>query len=127
MGAIIGCFVGGWLAGRIGRINGLLIGSAFACVGGAFQAATQSSDFILVVRVVPIILITEMSTADHRGAFLGYVFIANYLGISVAYWLSFGLAFIDNGYSVIRWRFLLSFQCIPAIPLAGIKMLPDSP
>lgn len=59
---------------------------------------------------------------------LGYVFIANYLGISVAYWLSFGLAFINNGYSDIRWRFLLGFQCIPALLLlAGIKMLPDSP
>lgn len=59
---------------------------------------------------------------------LGYVFIANYLGISLAYWLSFGLAFIDNGYSDIRWRFLLAFQCIPALLLlGGIKLLPDSP
>lgn len=59
---------------------------------------------------------------------LGYVFIANYLGISIAYWLSFGLSFIDNGYSDIRWRFLLAFQCIPAsLLLAGIRLLPDSP
>lgn len=50
------------------------------------------------------------------------------LGISVAYWLSFGLSFIDNGLSDIRWRFLLAFQCIPAIALfIGIRMLPDSP
>ena len=39
-----------------------------------------------------------------------YVFIANYLGISVAYWLDFGLQFIDNGLSPFRWRFLLGFQ-----------------
>lgn len=46
----------------------------------------------------------------------------------MAYWLSFGLAFINNGYSDIRWRFLLAFQCIPALVLvAFIKMLPDSP
>jgi MFS family permease len=69
-----------------------------------------------------------MSTADHRGGFLGYVFIANYLGISIAYWLSFGLAFVDNGQSAVRWRFLLAFQCFPALLLlAGIRMLPDSP
>lgn len=50
------------------------------------------------------------------------------LGISIAYWLSFGLAFIDHGYADIRWRFLLAFQCIPAVILAlSIKMLPDSP
>ncbi|KIA75412.1 MFS sugar transporter [Aspergillus ustus] len=102
-------------------------------------AAIQSSNFMLVARVVTGIgtgaltgitpvLVSETSSARHRGGFLGYVFIANYLGISVAYWLSFGLAFISNGYSDIRWRFLLAFQCIPAILLVlFIKMLPDSP
>jgi MFS family permease len=74
------------------------------------------------------VLVSETSTAAHRGGYLGYVFIANYLGIAVAYWISFGLAFVDNGYSDLRWRFLLAFQCFPAILLlAGIKLLPDSP
>ncbi|KAL4745207.1 hypothetical protein BDW72DRAFT_211644 [Aspergillus terricola var. indicus] len=139
LGCIFGCFAGGWLADRIGRINGLFIGAVFAVVGGALQAAIQSSDFMLVARVVTGIgtgaltgitpvLVSETSSASDRGGFLGYVFIANYLGISVAYWLSFGLAFINNGYSDIRWRFLLAFQCIPAILLVlFIKMLPDSP
>ncbi|KAL3478477.1 general substrate transporter [Aspergillus californicus] len=139
LGCIFGCFAGGWLADRIGRINGLFIGSIFALIGGALQAAIQSSDFMLVARVVTGIgtgaltgitpvLVSETSSADHRGGFLGYVFIANYLGISVAYWLSFGLAFINNGYSDVRWRFLLAFQCVPAIFLVlFIKMLPDSP
>ena len=50
------------------------------------------------------------------------------LGISIAYWLSFGLSFVDGGYSAVRWRFLLAFQCFPALLLlAGIKALPDSP
>ncbi|RYN95345.1 hypothetical protein AA0120_g3852 [Alternaria tenuissima] len=139
LGCIVGSFLGGWLADRIGRINGLWIGAVFALVGGALQAATQSSDFILVARIVTglgtgaltgitPVLVSETSSASHRGGFLGYVFIANYLGISVAYWLSFGLAFINNGYSDIRWRFLLAFQCIPALLLLlGIKALPDSP
>ena len=87
-----------------------------------------------------------MSTADHRGGFLGYVFIANCrmqpfshapsqslipvtdLGISIAYWLSFGLSYVNNGYSAVRWRFLLAFQCFPALLLlAGVRLLPDSP
>lgn len=73
-------------------------------------------------------LVAETSTAKHRGGFLGYVFIANYLGISVAYWLSFGLAFIDGGDSEVRWRFQLAFQCFPALLLfLGIKMLPETP
>ncbi|OCL02250.1 major facilitator superfamily transporter sugar [Glonium stellatum] len=139
LGAIVGCFLGGWAADRIGRINGLFFASIFALIGGALQAATTSADFILVARVVTglgtgaltgitPVLVSETSTASHRGGFLGYVFIANYLGISVAYWISFGLAFVDGGYSAVRWRFLLAFQCFPALLLLiGIKMLPDSP
>ena len=117
----------------------LFISAWFALIGGALQAATQSSDFILVARVITGIgtgaltgitpvLVSETSTAQHRGGYLGYVFIANYLGIAVAYWLSFGLSFVDGGYSDVRWRFLLAFQCFPALLLlAGIKFLPDSP
>lgn len=46
----------------------------------------------------------------------------------MAYWISFGLAFVNNGYSAVRWRFLLAFQCFPALILAScIRMLPDSP
>ncbi|KAK3619482.1 hypothetical protein LTR56_023983 [Elasticomyces elasticus] len=139
LGALFGCFLGGWAADRIGRINGLFFSAIFALVGGALQAATQGATFILVARVVTgvgtgaltaitPVYIAETSRADHRGSFLGYVFIANYLGISVAYWISFGLAFVDDGLSAVRWRFLLAFQCFPAIILlCGIKLLPDSP
>ncbi|KAL2192238.1 general substrate transporter [Corynascus similis CBS 632.67] len=139
LGCIFGCFAGGWAADRIGRINGLFFAAIFAIIGGALQAATQSSDFIIVARVITGIgtgaltgitpvLVSETSTATHRGGYLGYVFIANYLGIAVAYWISFGLAFVDNGYSEVRWRFLLAFQCFPALLLlCGIKLLPDSP
>lgn len=74
------------------------------------------------------VLVSETSTASHRGGFLGYVFIANYLGIAVAYWIYFGMSFLDNGNSDVQWRFLLAFQCFPAILLVlGIKLLPDSP
>ncbi len=52
LGAVVACFAGGWLAHTIGRINGLFYASMFALVGGALQAATQSSNFILVARVV---------------------------------------------------------------------------
>ncbi|KAL4973069.1 hypothetical protein BDW66DRAFT_154150 [Aspergillus desertorum] len=115
---IFGCLAGGWGADRIGRINGLFIGSIFAVAGGALQAAIQSSDFIVVARVmtgigtgaltrIRPVLVTETATADHRGGFVGYVFIANC--ISVVYLLSFRLS-INSGYSNIHWRFLLANQ-----------------
>lgn len=52
LGCIVGCFAGGWLADRLGRINGIFFAAAFALIGGALQAATQSSNFIIVARVV---------------------------------------------------------------------------
>ncbi|KAF4833165.1 Sugar transporter STL1 [Colletotrichum siamense] len=123
----------------LGCIFGCFVGCTFSLIGGALQAASQSSDFIIVARVITGIgtgaltgitpvMVAETSTAEHRGGFLGYVFIANYLGISIAYWLSFGLAFVDGGNSDVRWRFLLAFQFFPALLLfLGIKMLPDTP
>ena len=50
--APVGCFLGGWAADRIGRINGLFFAAIFALIGGALQTATQSAGFILVARVV---------------------------------------------------------------------------
>ncbi|KAI7785691.1 Sugar transporter STL1 [Diaporthe eres] len=142
--SLISIFFEGYDQGVMGGVNASpryveTVGCIFALVGGVLQAATQSSDFIIVPRVVTGIgtgtltgitpvMVAEISTAEHRGGFLGYAIIANYLGISVAYWLSFGLAFVDGGYSEIRWRFQLAFQGFPALLLfLGIKMLPDTP
>jgi MFS family permease len=107
LGAIFGCFAGGWLADRVGRINGLLMGALFALVGGGLQAAAQNSNFMICARVITGIgtggefvcsgrlfnlvltyddaaltgitpvLVSETSSSSHRGGFLGYVFIAN--------------------------------------------------
>ncbi|KAJ5669757.1 hypothetical protein N7462_010827 [Penicillium macrosclerotiorum] len=146
LGAIFGCFAGGWLADKIGRINGLLAGSLFALVGGALQAASQNSNFMICARVVTGIgtgaltgitpvLVSETSSANHR-ATLPHLKAVQLtpspqspdLGISFAYWISFGLSFVNNGDSDVRWRFLLAFQCVPALMLVlFIKMLPDSP
>ena len=83
-----------WITCRFGRINGTLVGALFALVGGALQAATQSSSFILVARVVTglgtgaltgivPVYCSEVSGADERGRFLGFVFIVSrHLGAS---------------------------------------------
>lgn len=46
----------------------------------------------------------------------------------MAYWLEFGLSFIDNGESAIRWRFPIAFQIIPLLVLFAICwFFPESP
>jgi MFS family permease len=52
--------------------------------------------------------------------------LANYIGITVAYWLSFGLTYSKN--TQVIWRFPLAFQAIPALVLSFvIWFLPESP
>jgi outer membrane lipoprotein SlyB len=41
LGAIIGCFLGGWAADHIGRINGLFFATIFAPIEGTLQAAPK--------------------------------------------------------------------------------------
>lgn len=41
LGAIIGCFLGGWAADRTGRINGLFFAAIFAPIEGTLQAAPK--------------------------------------------------------------------------------------
>ncbi|KAB8303355.1 hypothetical protein EYC80_004787 [Monilinia laxa] len=139
LGAIFGAFLFGNLADHLGRIDSIFFAAMFALVGGALQVAARNAGWIMGARVVTgmgtgglmavvPVYIAEVSSANHRGGFLGYVFIANYLGISLAYWLNFGLAYIDDGKSEFGWRFLLAFQCLPAfLLLVGVRLLPDSP
>ena len=69
-------------------------------------------------------------TAEHtsRGQFIAIEFTLNIFGVVVAYWLEFGLSFIDNGESAFRWRFPVAFQIIPLIVLiSAVWFFPESP
>ena len=69
-------------------------------------------------------------TAEHtsRGQFIAIEFTLNIFGVVVAYWLEFGLSYIDQGSSVIRWRFPIAFQIIPLLFLFGVVwFFPESP
>jgi len=49
---MVGCFVGGWAADTIGRINGIFYAAIVALVGGILQAAAQGADMMIVARVI---------------------------------------------------------------------------
>jgi MFS family permease len=69
-------------------------------------------------------------TAEHtsRGQFIAIEFTLNIFGVVVAYWLEYGLSYIDDGASAIRWRFPIGFQIIPLLVLLAIVwFFPESP
>lgn len=69
--------------------------------------------------------VSELSSAHNRGSNFSLVFVANYLGIVIAYWINFG---IRDSNVEFRWRFPLAFMSIPMlIVLLTVPFLPESP
>ena len=71
---------------------------------------------------------TETAPHSSRGAFIATEFFLNIFGVVVAYWLGFGVSFIDNGYSEACWRIPIGFQILPLLVLLAICwFFPESP
>ena len=113
-----------------------MIGTLFGVIGAALMAGSQNSDMFIVARVIAGLgigfinaiippWVSELSQAHDRGASFSLVFVANYLGIVLAYWINFGL----RGYqSEFRWRFPLAWMIIPLLIVdVTVPLLPESP
>ncbi|KAK5008587.1 hypothetical protein LTR16_005626 [Cryomyces antarcticus] len=55
-----------------------------------------------------------------RGQSTAIEFALNVFGVVVAYWLKFGLSYIDGGRSALRWHFPVAFRIIPLLFLVAI-------
>jgi MFS family permease len=124
LGTLIGCLLGGWFGDRFGRINAVALGALWGTIGAALQCSAMNSDWMICSRLVngigtgilnAIVPAWASELADHksRGTFIAMEFTLNIFGVVVAYWLGYGVSFIDNGNSPIRWRFPIAFQIVP--------------
>ncbi|KAF7562283.1 hypothetical protein G7046_g1871 [Stylonectria norvegica] len=139
LGTLIGCLIGGWVGDKIGRIKTIALGAAWAIVGASLQCSAQNHNWMICSRAVngigtgilnAIVPVWATETAEHtsRGQFIAIEFTLNIFGVVVAYWLEFGLSFIDGGASPFRWRFPIGFQIIPLLILFGtVWFFPESP
>jgi MFS family permease len=115
---------------------GTLVGALFCVAGSALQAGSVNANMFICARVISGIgigftstiippWIAELSQAHARGATFSYVFIANFVGITIAVWLNFG---IRNTELQFRWRFPLGIMVLPMLVVAGVVLLlPESP
>ncbi|RPD77302.1 general substrate transporter [Lentinus tigrinus ALCF2SS1-7] len=138
-GTLLGCLMGGVLGDKIGRIRTMLVGSLWVLVGAALQCSAQNIAWMCCARVIngigtgylnAIVPVWSAEVATHtsRGAFIASEFTLNIFGVVVAYWLEFGLGFVGDGTSQVRWRFPIAFQIIPVFAfMACIPFMPESP
>ncbi|KAI1338204.1 general substrate transporter [Xylariaceae sp. FL0016] len=139
LGTLFGCLLGGWVGDKIGRVKTIAVGAVWAIIGACLQCSAMNHDWMICARAVngigtgilnAIVPVWATETAEHtsRGQFIAIEFTLNIFGVVVAYWLEFGLSFIDNGNSAIRWRFPIAFQIIPLLILLGaVWFFPESP
>ncbi|KAL1583441.1 hypothetical protein WHR41_07597 [Cladosporium halotolerans] len=139
LGTLVGCLVGGWVGDKIGRVRTIAFGAAWAIFGAALQCSAQNHIWMIFARLIngwgtgvlnAIVPVWATETADHtsRGQFIAIEFTLNIAGVVLAYWLEFGLSFIDGGRSPIRWRFPIAFQIIPLLILFAVCwFFPESP
>lgn len=135
-GAIFGAFVGGWIGDRFGRKIGVFVGAWQALLGAALQCCSVNSDMFICARVITGLgmgfimaivppWVAELSKAHDRGSNFSFIFVANFLGITLANWINFG---VRNSAVQFRWRFPLGFMCVPVfINAVTVLFLPESP
>ncbi|KAF8747929.1 Sugar transporter, partial [Rhizoctonia solani] len=134
LGTLIGCLLGGVIGDSIGRVKTVVVGCAWSVFGAALQCSAQNVPWMQDIcrKIRSLIMWTGLGSRDFRlfvrGAFIAQEFTLNIFGVVVAYWLEYGLSFIDGGRTQFRWRFPIAFQIIPLLLLAVVvNLMPESP
>ncbi|EIE77593.1 hypothetical protein G6F46_007645 [Rhizopus delemar] len=136
----IGCMFGALSTGRVGdwlgRRKTIRLGCLILCIGAILQTAAVDAPMMIVARIItgvgngmntatiPVYQ-AELSPPQSRGAHVAFEASLLTVGVAVAYWLEYGLYFVQGDFA---WRFPLAFQMVFAIIL-GIAsfILPESP
>lgn len=137
----LGCFAGSiptiWLGNMLGRRKAIFLGSFIMCIGAILQCTSYELAQLVVGRLVTgfgngINTSTvptwqsECCKSHRRGQMVMIEGAMITCGITISYWIDFGLMFADP--NEVAWRFPLAFQIFfAAIILGAVMFLPESP
>jgi sugar porter (SP) family MFS transporter len=132
-GAAFSCFLSGRLTDYFGRKKVILATALLFGIGSVVTAMAASVDGLIAGRVVlglaigiasfaAPLYISEMSSADNRGALVALNQLAITIGILLSYIIDYVFAAGSN------WQAMVAVGAIPAVLLAaGLLILPESP
>lgn len=136
IGCALGCLLSFFWGERFGRKKMIIAGGSIMIVGTVILGSSYGRAQFYVGRVVTGLgnginssnvpaYQSEMARPERRGALLCAQGVVTIVGLCIAYWLDYGLSFLD---SPAQWRFPISFQAFFAVCLV-IQMipLPESP
>ena len=137
----LGCFAGSiptiWIGNMLGRRKAIFIGSFIMVIGALLQCTSYDLAQLIVGRLVTgfgngINTSTvptwqsECCKSHRRGQMVMIEGAMITCGITISYWIDFGLMFADP--NEVAWRFPLAFQIFfAAIILGFVMFLPESP
>ncbi|KAF7589739.1 hypothetical protein BBP40_003888 [Aspergillus hancockii] len=137
----LGCFAGSiptiWVGNWLGRRKTIFLGSFIMVIGALLQCTSYHLPQLIIGRLVTGFgngmntstvptWQSECCKSNHRGKLVMIEGAMITCGITISYWIDFGLLFTDP--SEVAWRFPLAFQIFfAAIILAFVMFLPESP
>ncbi|KAI5478116.1 MFS monosaccharide transporter [Pseudohyphozyma bogoriensis] len=127
LGTLIGCLIGGSLSDKLGRKKCIWICSA---QNVAWMLCARIINGIGTGHLNVVVPVWSAETSGHhsRGFFIALEFTLNIFGVVVAYWLEYGLSYVGNGNTQVRWRLPIAFQLVPLLGLIlAVFYMPESP
>ncbi|RAL01137.1 sugar porter family MFS transporter [Aspergillus ibericus CBS 121593] len=137
----LGCFAGSiptiWIGNMLGRRKTIFVGSFIMCIGALLQCTSYDLAQFIVGRLVTGFgngmntstvptWQSECCKSNRRGQLVMIEGAMITCGITISYWIDFGLLFADP--NEVAWRFPLAFQIFFAlIILFFVLSLPESP
>ncbi|PLB50340.1 sugar transport protein [Aspergillus steynii IBT 23096] len=137
----LGCFAGSiptiWVGNWLGRRKTIFAGSFIMVIGALLQTTAYHLPQLIVGRLVTGFgngmntstvptWQSECCKSNRRGQLVMIEGAMITCGITISYWIDFGLLFADP--NEVAWRFPLAFQIFfAAIILAFVMFLPESP
>ncbi|KAJ5580308.1 Major facilitator superfamily domain general substrate transporter [Penicillium hispanicum] len=136
IGCAVGCLLAFLVGHKIGRKKIIIAGGSIMVIGTIILGSSYTRAQFLVGRIVtgfgnginsstvPTYQ-SEMARPELRGRLLSAQGTVTILGLCIAYWLDYGLSFVNSS---VQWRFPISFQAFFAVCLV-VQMLPlpDTP